>query len=166
MRLPPVSLCACGSGVEICYTTRLHCRQAQASNIDSISAVDYSYDILSADFLRSITSTPAAFPELLIPFMPYILVLVLFGVSVHWNGGIVLGAGSRRQSCLNLTIAFHIVGDKANHVAVLHVPQLYYFIAFATLMGWPAVIFGSGGLVNLGNEVTRRMFGTKGSVGS
>jgi hypothetical protein len=65
---------------------------------------------------------------------------------------------------MNLTIAFHIVGDKANHVAVLHVPQLYYFIAFATLMGWPAVIFGSGGPVKLANEVTRRMFGTKGYV--
>lgn len=66
---------------------------------------------------------------------------------------------------MNLTIAFHIVGDKANHVAVLHVPQLYYFIAFATLMGWPALIFGSGGPVKLTNEVIRRMFGTKGSVG-
>lgn len=95
-----------------------------------------------ADFLKSITSAPAAFPELLLPFMPYMLVLVLFGASVHWNGGIVLG-------------------DKANHVAVLHIPQLYYFIAFATLMGWPAVIFGPGGPVKLANEVTRRMFGTK-----
>jgi len=62
---------------------------------------------------------------------------------------------------MNLTIAFHIVGDKVNHVPVLHVPQLYYFVAFATLMGWPAVIFGRSGPVKLANEVTCRMFGTK-----
>lgn len=62
---------------------------------------------------------------------------------------------------MKLIIAFHIVGDKANHVPVLHVPQLYYFIAFATLMGWPALIFGRGGPVKLANEVIRRMLGTK-----
>lgn len=65
---------------------------------------------------------------------------------------------------MNLTIAFHIVGDKANHVPVLHVPQFYYFIAFATLMGWPVVVFGRGGPVKLADEVTRRMFGSKRSV--
>lgn len=65
---------------------------------------------------------------------------------------------------MNLTVAFHTVGDKANHVPVLHVPQLYYFVAFATLMGWPAIVFGRGGPVKLASEVARRMFGTKGSV--
>ncbi|KAI9572687.1 glycosyltransferase family 59 protein [Boletus coccyginus] len=94
------------------------------------------------DFLQSITSAPAVFPKLLVPFVRYMLVLVLFGAFVLWNGGIVLG-------------------DKANHVPVLHVPQLYYFVAFATLMGWPAVIFGSGGPVKLANELTCRMFGNK-----
>lgn len=44
-------------------------------------------------------SAPAAFPELLLQFVPYTLVLVLFGAFVLWNGGIVLGAESRRQSC-------------------------------------------------------------------
>lgn len=65
---------------------------------------------------------------------------------------------------MNLTIVAHIAGDKANHVPVLHVPQLYYFIAFATVMGWPAIIFGRRGPVMLANEVQRRMFGTKRSV--
>ena len=67
--------------------------------MDSILAVDYSCDTLSGDILQSITSAPAAFPELVLPFMPYVLVLVLFGAFVFWNGGIVLGTGSRRQSC-------------------------------------------------------------------
>jgi len=66
--------------------------------MDSIPAVDDIYDILSGDFLQSITSAPAAFPELLVPFMRYMLVLVLFGAFVLWNGGIVLGTESRRQS--------------------------------------------------------------------
>ena len=136
-------------------------------NIDFILAVDYSCDILSGDFLQSITSAPAALPELLSPFMSYIPVFVLFGAFVFWNGGIVLGAGSRRQSCRihEFDHCFpHCVGDKANHVPVMHVPQMYYFIAFATLMGWPAVLFGHGGPVKLANEVARRMFGTKASV--
>ncbi|KIJ22240.1 glycosyltransferase family 59 protein [Paxillus involutus ATCC 200175] len=90
------------------------------------------------DFLRSIISAPAALPELLFTSVPYMLALVMFGAFVFWNGGIVLG-------------------DKANHVPVLHVPQLYYFTAFATLMGWPAVVFGHGGLFKLGKEVAHRM---------
>ncbi|KAF9243830.1 glycosyltransferase family 59 protein [Melanogaster broomeanus] len=93
---------------------------------------------LTGDFLRSITSAPAALPELLSTFVPYMLVLVLFGVFMFWNGGIVLG-------------------DKANHVPVLHVPQMYYFIAFATLMGWPVVVFGHGGPLKLASEVACRI---------
>ncbi|KAF8139973.1 glycosyltransferase family 59 protein [Boletus edulis] len=111
----------------------------------ALSASPGDCDILSGDLLRSITSAPAAFPELFLKFIPYTLVLALFGAFVLWNGGIVLG-------------------DKANHVPVLHVPQTYYFIAFATLIGWPAVIFGRSGPVKLANEVARRMFGTKGRV--
>lgn len=128
--------------------------------MDSIPAVDHICDTFSGDFLQSITSAPAVFPKLLVPFVRYMLVLVLFGAFVLWNGGIVLGMGSRRQSgCIHEFD--HIVGDKANHVPVLHVPQLYYFVAFAALMGWPAIIFGSGGPVKLANEVTCRMFGNK-----
>ena len=56
-----------------------------------------SCDIFSGDFLQFIAGAPAAFPELLAPFMPYTLVLALFGAFVFWNGGIVLGTGSRRQ---------------------------------------------------------------------
>lgn len=61
-------------------------------------------------------------------------------------------------------MGFRVAGDKANHVPVLHVPQMYYFIAFATLMGWPAVVFGHDGPVKLASEVVSRMFGSKRSV--
>lgn len=94
------------------------------------------------DFIKSIISLPNAVPELLPPFVPYMPVLALFGGFVFWNGGIVLG-------------------DKANHVPVMHVPQLYYFIAFATLLGWPAVVLNHDGPTKLAAEVLKRMIGTK-----
>ncbi|KAH7883874.1 glucosyltransferase [Phlebopus sp. FC_14] len=95
-----------------------------------------------SDFLRSIITAPGALPELLSTFVPYMLVLALFGGFVFWNGGIVLG-------------------DKTNHVPALHVPQLYYFIAFATIFGWPAVVSGHGGVLGVTKEVVSRMFGSK-----
>lgn len=52
-------------------------------------------------------------------------------------------------------------GDKSNHVPSLHPPQLYYFIAFATIMGWPALISGDRGWKVLVNDVQNRMFGNR-----
>jgi len=75
-------------------------------------------------------------------FIPYALTLALFCGFVFWNGGIVLG-------------------DKSNHVPSLHLPQLYYFIAFATIMGWPALISGDRGWKVLVNDVQNRMFGNR-----
>ncbi|KAG2155488.1 glycosyltransferase family 59 protein [Suillus clintonianus] len=95
-----------------------------------------------SDFLRSIMSAPKVLLELLPPFAPYAVVLALFAGFVIWNGGIVLG-------------------DKSNHVPSFHVPQLYYFIAFATMIGWPAVLCGEGGPVKVAAEVISRMFGSK-----
>ncbi|KAG1783601.1 glucosyltransferase [Suillus placidus] len=94
------------------------------------------------DFIRSIMSAPKALPELLPAFAPYAVVLALFGGFVIWNDGIVLG-------------------DKSNHVPSFHVPQLYYFIAFATIFGWPAVLCGEGGPLKIATEVISRMFGSK-----
>jgi DIE2/ALG10 family len=52
-------------------------------------------------------------------------------------------------------------GDKSNHVPSLHPPQLYYFIAFATIMGWPALISGDSGWKMLVNDVRDRVFGNR-----
>lgn len=54
-----------------------------------------------------------------------------------------------------------IVGDKSNHVPAFHVPQLYYFVGFATAFGWPALVSGKGGIVPLAHDVYARMFGSK-----
>ncbi|KAG2350705.1 glycosyltransferase family 59 protein [Suillus weaverae] len=94
------------------------------------------------DLIRSIMSAPKALPELLPAFAPYAVVLALFGGFVIWNDGIVLG-------------------DKSNHVPSFHIPQLYYFIAFATIFGWPAVLCGEGGPLKIATEVISRMFGSK-----
>lgn len=50
-----------------------------------------------------------------LPFAPVLLAFLAF---VRWNQGIVLG-------------------DKTMHIAVLHVPQVYYFTAFAAVMSTP-----------------------------
>ncbi|TFK76758.1 glucosyltransferase [Pluteus cervinus] len=92
----------------------------------------------SVDLLHAIRSAPAILPDILPLFIPYASVLALFGAFVVWNGGIVLG-------------------DKANHVPAFHIPQLYYFLAFSTILGWPALIGGSGGLQGLIRDVGYRM---------
>ena len=42
-----------------------------------------------------------------------------------------------------------------------HLPQLYYFIAFATIMGWPALASGDSGWKMLANDVRDRICGNK-----
>jgi alpha-1,2-glucosyltransferase len=112
------------------------------------------------DLVRSILSAPMILPDLLPPFIPYALTLALFGGFVIWNGGIVLG------TCILFTFKRCILinvfpGDKSNHVASFHLPQLYYFIAFTTIMGWPALVNGDSGWKALANDVQYRIFGNK-----
>jgi len=92
------------------------------------------------DLMKSFTTLPGVLPDILRAFVPYIPVIVAFSAFVFWNGGIVLG-------------------DKSNHVPTLHIPQVYYFVAFSTMLGWPALISGEGGFSFVIREVRRRMFG-------
>ncbi|TCD62042.1 glucosyltransferase [Steccherinum ochraceum] len=94
------------------------------------------------DLVRSFASAPRVIPSLLPPFIPYATVLVGFAAFVVWNGGIVLG-------------------DKSNHIPSFHIPQLYYFVGFSSVLGWPALITGRGGLPSLIGAVWARMFGNK-----
>ncbi|PCH33326.1 glycosyltransferase family 59 protein [Wolfiporia cocos MD-104 SS10] len=98
------------------------------------------------DLVKAVLSVPWILPGILPAFVPYALVLAGFGAFVVWNGGIVLG-------------------DKSNHVPVLHVPQLYYFVGFASILGGPALLTGQDGLGGLVQQVWSRMFGSKRNAG-
>ncbi|KAJ4270181.1 glucosyltransferase [Fusarium torreyae] len=52
---------------------------------------------------------------------PYVAVLVSFGTFVAWNGGVVLG-------------------DKSNHVATIHLPQMLYIWPFFAFFSLPLLI--------------------------
>ncbi|KAJ8703038.1 glucosyltransferase [Pleurotus ostreatus] len=98
-------------------------------------------DASLGDFSKTVMSFPSVFPEILPSFLPYAGVFAAFGTFVAWNGGIVLG-------------------DKSNHIPSLHIPQVYYFVAFSTAFGWPVLISGEGGILGLLSEVWNRMFGS------
>ncbi|KAL0071717.1 glucosyltransferase [Marasmius tenuissimus] len=94
------------------------------------------------DIFKAVLSAPHVIPGLLPSFVPYTLVLASFAAFVVWNGGIVLG-------------------DKSNHIPVMHIPQIYYFAASAAAFGWPVLISGIGGFLGLAREIYNRMFGSK-----
>lgn len=52
---------------------------------------------------------------------PYVAILLSFGYFVFWNGGVVLG-------------------DKENHVATLHLPQVLYLWPFISFFSLPLLI--------------------------
>ncbi|KAI8871239.1 hypothetical protein GQ42DRAFT_144905 [Ramicandelaber brevisporus] len=51
----------------------------------------------------------------------FLCVIAAFAWFIVWNGGIVLG-------------------DKSNHVAAIHLPQLFYFVSFACGIGLPYLL--------------------------
>ncbi|KAN0104256.1 glycosyltransferase family 59 protein [Hyaloscypha variabilis] len=95
-------------------------QQYSHGNIHDIALKDAGVtDFILCAFSITIASV---FQPLLIltRLWPYILLLASFFVFVVWNGGVVLG-------------------DKANHVATIHLPQMLYI--------WPLVAFFSAPLV-------------------
>lgn len=66
------------------------------------------------------------------PLAPCIFMLAAFGGFVFWNGGVVLGkkVGPGHQDYPN-----NCPGDKSNHVATIHLPQMLYI--------WPYLVFFS-----------------------
>lgn len=72
---------------------------------------------------------------LLTRLWPYIGLLASFVGFVVWNGGVVLGAFVHSQIAHLLTS----IGDKANHVATIHLPQMLYI--------WPFIAFFSAPLI-------------------
>ncbi|EUC66877.1 alpha-1,2-glucosyltransferase, glycosyltransferase family protein [Rhizoctonia solani AG-3 Rhs1AP] len=120
-------------------------RRRTHSQVSNNSNEPVLYDPMALDASLSdipiiLFSVPAILPSLIQTIWPYVVPVAGFASFVFWNGGIVLG-------------------DKSNHTPTLHVPQLYYFVAFASLFGFPVLISAETGIMSLIGEVTRRMFG-------
>jgi hypothetical protein len=62
--------------------------------MDIFSLMTPILTFFAGDMIGSVSSAPMILGDILPAFIPYSLVLVLFGVFVVWNGGIVLGAQS------------------------------------------------------------------------
>lgn len=96
--------------------------------------------LTSSDYVLFMVSTVIA--ALRKPFLvakvisPFMVLLSLFSAFVAWNGGVVLGT---RCSSNPLAQELTSAGDKSNHVATLHLPQLLYI--------WPYICFFSFPLV-------------------
>lgn len=61
---------------------------------------------------------PKRISELTIALTPYIALIATFASFVLWNGGVVLG-------------------DKSNHIATIHLPQMLYIWLYFTFFSWP-----------------------------
>lgn len=72
-------------------------------------------------FLVTFCTRPQNLQSLLLRVWPYVLLGLLFCVFVVLNGGIV-------------------VGDRSSHQACLHIPQLFYFCAFAFCFSSPHLL--------------------------
>ncbi|KAF5265109.1 hypothetical protein FOXYS1_4088 [Fusarium oxysporum] len=65
---------------------------------------------------------------------PYVAVLVSFGGFVAWNGGVVLG-------------------DKSNHVATIHLPQMLYIWPFFAFFSLPLLVPYALPIINIGLRI-------------
>lgn len=81
--------------------------------------LDYAKTIVSvAACTAGIATRRTHLPSLFQALLPFVIILALFAGFVIWNGGVVLG-------------------DKSNHVATLHLPQMLYIWPFFTFFSWP-----------------------------
>lgn len=128
-----------------------------ADKILPLSVVDFIISVLTV-----IAERATVFP--LIP--PYVAGFVGFLAFVVWNGGIVLGQSVSINPLSNLPNWYsldgpRLTGDKSNHVPAIHIPQLYYGVAFATAFGWPVLFTGRHGVFRLLKNIYLRSFWTK-----
>lgn len=74
--------------------------------------------------------------QLINDLLPYLALLAAFAVFVLWNGGVVLGLSCRLLKLLPLTFT----GDKENHVASVHLPQMLYIWPCMVFFSWPVLL--------------------------
>ncbi|KAK0268673.1 glucosyltransferase [Friedmanniomyces endolithicus] len=83
---------------------------------------DYLLTIISiAACLLGIATQPKRLASLFLALAPFLLLAALFLAFILWNGSVVLG-------------------DKANHTATLHLPQMLYLWPFTAFFSWPLLL--------------------------
>ena len=96
--------------------------------------------LMRPDYIRFlVTAVPRGIkdcPRLVRRLFPYAIIITSFMSFVVINGGVVLGktVHYRKYSLLTST------GDKSNHVASIHLPQMLYIWPFITFFSWPALL--------------------------
>jgi alpha-1,2-glucosyltransferase len=77
--------------------TQLHDPPALTATLGTYMSLFYhaSSSFLPGDVAQSVLSAPKILGDILPAFVPYTVVLTLFGAFVVWNGGIVLGTKPR-----------------------------------------------------------------------
>ena len=92
-----------------------------APQIPANRGTDYIKSIVSLmTCLSKALSQPTQLPDLLLALAPYLTLLTAFAAFVVWNGGVVLG-------------------DKSNHTATIHLPQMLYIWPYFTFFSWPII---------------------------
>ncbi|QRV91531.1 alpha-1,2-glucosyltransferase [Ceratobasidium sp. AG-Ba] len=129
------------------HSTDMRRKRVQSKVSDNHPGRPLLYDPMALDASLSdiptiLSSGLYALPSMMAIAWPYVMPIIGFASFVFWNGGIVLG-------------------DKSNHVPALHVPQIYYFTAFASCFGLPVLASTEGGVARLAGDVLWRMFGGK-----
>lgn len=67
-----------------------------------------------------LATQPKRLASMLQSLAPFIIIAASFATFIIWNGGVVLG-------------------DKNNHVATLHLPQMLYIWPYFTFFSWPLI---------------------------
>ena len=97
--------------------------------------------LTSIDYVRtafSLASSALRHPaSLLLSLWPYLTLLALFTVFVLLNNGVVLGKSFKG---IDEFPADHRIGDRTNHIASLHVPQILYLWPYITFFSWPILL--------------------------
>lgn len=83
---------------------------------------DYFKTLLSlAVCLIKLATQPRRLFKLLLALWPYLALIAAFAAFILWNGGVVLG-------------------DKSNHIATLHIPQMLYIWPYFAFFSWPILL--------------------------
>lgn len=87
-----------------------------SGDMDLTRTSDYATMVLSL-----VPPALHAIPDILLDLWPHLGLLASFAGFVVWNGGVVLG-------------------DKTNHVATIHLPQMLYIWPFMLFFSWPVLL--------------------------